>query len=235
MTQLNNGIFISCGSDGVINFFKILENQCSLIQSIKAHGGRAMKLREIYNGQLVSCSEDKTLNFYIYQNKNYIIEQKITTDIVIYNIIETGYKKLVLNGYQDKIIFFDINTRKIGNQISGIKLYVGLSNNMCNMNDKYLAVGGTDNIFIVDVESETKVNNIQVPGSNLITCIIKLNDNTLLTGDCSNAIRQWKISDDFLIQEYYKEKAHENQIRMIEKLDSGLIVSCSDDGFFKIW
>jgi hypothetical protein len=30
LTQLKNGIFISCGSDGKINFFKILENQCSL-------------------------------------------------------------------------------------------------------------------------------------------------------------------------------------------------------------
>ena len=43
LTQLNNRILISCGSDGKINFFKILENQCSLFQSINVHGGRAME------------------------------------------------------------------------------------------------------------------------------------------------------------------------------------------------
>ena len=60
----------SCGSEGKINFFKILENQCNLFQTINAHGGRAMKLRELeFNNLLVSCSEDKTLNFYIFQNE----------------------------------------------------------------------------------------------------------------------------------------------------------------------
>ena len=54
LTELKNKTFISCGSDGVINFFKILENQYNLIQKIKAHSGRAMKLRELENNQLVS-------------------------------------------------------------------------------------------------------------------------------------------------------------------------------------
>ena len=39
LTQLKNNMFISCGSDGVINFFKILENQYNLIQTIKDHSG----------------------------------------------------------------------------------------------------------------------------------------------------------------------------------------------------
>lgn len=234
LTQLKNNIFISCGSDGVINFFKILENQYNLIQAIKAHSGRAMKLRELENNQLVSCSEDQTLNFYIYQ-KEYIIEQKITTNISIYNEIETKNGKLVLTGNSDKIQFFDINKRKLENQISGIKLYGTLSNNMININEKLLAVGGTDNIFIIDITSQEKINEIKIPGSSCITCFCKLNDNILLTGDCSNTIRQFKISGEFLIQENLKEKSHGNQIRMIESFDNGIVITCSDDGSFKVW
>lgn len=237
LTQLKNNIFVSCGSDGVINFFKILENQFNLLQKIQAHSGRAMKIRELeINNQLVSCSEDKTLNFYIYQKeKEYIIEQKMTLNIDIWNEIETKNGKLVLTGNTDKIQFFDIKTRKLETQISGIKLYSSLSNNMININEKLLAVGGTDNIFIVDVINQKKVNEIKIPGSSCITCFCKLNDNCLISGDCSCSIRQWKITEEFLIQEKSKEKVHGEQIRMIEKFDNGLIVTCSDDCSFKIW
>ena len=124
-----------------------------------------------------------------------------------------------MTGDSDKIQFFDIKTRKSENKISGINLYPGLSNNMININEKLLAVGGTDNIFIIDVINQKKINEIKMPGSNYITCFCKLNDNCLITGDCSCSIRQLKISEDNLIQEKSKEKAHECQIRMIEKFD----------------
>ena len=235
LTQLKNDIFISCGSDGIINFFKIFENQCNKIQSIKAHSGRAMKLRELeLNKQLVSCSEDKTLNFYIYQNE-YIIEQKITIDAPICNQIETKNGKLVLAVSEDKIQFFDLNKRKMESQITGIKLYNGLSNNMININEKLIAVGGLDNILIIDVISQKKINVIAIPGSSYITCFNKFNDNILLTGDCSCTIRQWKITGEFLNQQYFKEKSHDFQIRFIEKYENGLIITCSDDGSLKLW
>ena len=234
LTQLKNNMLISCGSDGVINFFKILENQYNLIQTIKAHSGRAMKLRELDNNQLVSCSEDCTLNFYIYQ-KEYIIEQTIKTNISIYNEMETKNGKLVLTGSTDKIQFFDISKRKLENQINGIKLYGSLSNNMININEKLLAVGGTDNIFIINVITQTKINEVKIPGSSCITCFCKLNDNILLTGDCSNSIRQFKITGEFLIQEKLKEKSHGSQIRMIENFNNGIIITCSDDESFKLW
>ena len=79
------------------------------------------------------------------------------------------------------------------------------------------------------------MNEIKISGSSCITCFCTINDNILLTGDCSNSIRQWKINGENLIQEFLKEKSHESQIRMIEKYDNGLIVTCSDDASFKIW
>ena len=193
-----------------------------------------MKLRELENNQLVSCSEDNTLNFYIFQ-KEYTIEQKIKTNLSIWNIIETKNGKIVLTGSSEKIQFFDINTRKSENQISGIKLYGSLSNNIININEKLLAVGGTDNIFIIDVLSQTKINEVKIPGSSCITCFCLLNEHILLTGDCSNTIRQFKISDEFLVQEKIKENSHGSQIRMIEKFDNGVVITSSDDGSFKLW
>ncbi len=83
--------------------------------------------------------------------------------------------------------------RKSETQISGIKLYGSLSNNMININEKLLAVGLTDYIFIIDVLSQIKINEIKIPGSSCITRFCLLKDNILLIGDCSNAIRQFKI------------------------------------------
>ena len=235
LTQLKNGTFISCGSEGKINFFKIFENKCNLIQTINAHVGRAMKIRELQlNKQLVSCSEDNTLNFYIFENE-YKIEQKITLKMSIWNEIETNNGKIVLTGNSDKIQFFDINTRKEEKQLSGIKLYGSLSNNLINLNDTLLAVGGYENIFIINVLNQQKVNEIKVQGSNYITCFCKLNDDFILTGDCSGSIRQWKFSGELLVEEYLKQNSHGAQIRMIEKFNNGLIVSCSDDTTLKIW
>ena len=44
-----------------------------------------------------------------------------------------------------------------------------------------MAVGGTDNIFIINVLTQQKVNEIKISGSSCITCFCKINDNILLT------------------------------------------------------
>ena len=105
----------------------------------------------------------------------------MTTNIGIWNEIETKNGKIVLTGDQDKIQFFDINKRVLEKQITGINLYSSLSNNLININDTLLAIVGTDNIFIINVLTQQKVNEIKSQGSSSITCFCKLNDNILLT------------------------------------------------------
>ena len=41
---------------------------------------------------------------------------------------------------------------------------------MININEKILAVGDTDNIFIINVISQTKINEVTIAGSGYITC-----------------------------------------------------------------
>ena len=57
----------------------------------------------------------------------------------------------------------------------------------------------------------------------------------ILTGDASNAIKQWKIEGDNLILVYKKEKAHDNIVNFLLNLGNGYIASASNDNSIKIW
>ena len=62
-----------------------------------------------------------------------------------------------------------------------------------------------------------------------------LNKNMLLTGDASNAIKQWKIEGDNLILISKKENTHNNDISVLLNIGNGFIASGSDDASIKIW
>ena len=56
---------------------------------------------------------------------------------------------------------------------------------------------------------------IENPGSSLIFYFCLLNENTILTGDESKAIKQWKIEGDNLILISQKDKTHDRAIYVL--------------------
>ena len=62
-----------------------------------------------------------------------------------------------------------------------------------------------------------------------------INENTIITGDNSGRIRQYKKEGDNLILIYDKEKAHNKPINTLLNMPNNHFASCSDDDTIKIW
>ena len=98
-----------------------------------------------------------------------------------------------------------------------------------------LFVGGENKISLINVNQYNLVRVIDVPNSGWICAVCLLNENTLLTGDYCEVIRQWNIEGDNLRIISKKEKAHNDDIECLLKLGDGLIASGSDDLTIRIW
>ena len=98
-----------------------------------------------------------------------------------------------------------------------------------------LLIPGENQISIINTNQHNLVRKIEVPDSGWINGVCILNKNMLLTGDCSNTLRQWKIEEDNLILVSKKEKAHDNYIDVLLNIGNGFIASGSYDKTIKIW
>jgi len=101
------------------------------------------------------------------------------------------------------------------------------------INKDLLVIPGYNKISIINVNKYNIVRIIDVNGSGWICGVCLLNENILLTGDCNEIIRQWKIEGDNLILISLKEKVHNDNIRYLINIGDGHIASASKD--IKIW
>ena len=142
-------------------------------------------------------------------------------------------KILILNsGEKDKIQFFELNSRKLKEIININRvIHWGISNLLCMMNERCLCVGGSNKITLIDVYNKNIITEVQETGIH--KCLLKFNDNILLTGKYGG-ITQWRIGDTNLTFICKKEKAHQEYINEIIRFNNS-IISCSDDYSIKIW
>ena len=97
------------------------------------------------------------------------------------------------------------------------------------MKDVYVL--GQDKITIIDIYNKNIIREIQENGTH--RCLLKLNDNILLSGKDGDII-EWKISENNLKLVGKKEKAHQSSIIEIIRFNNS-IASCSNDNTIKIW
>ena len=98
-----------------------------------------------------------------------------------------------------------------------------------------LLIPGNNQISIINTNQHNLVRKIEVPGSSWICGVCMLNKNMLLTGDCSNTLRQWKIEGDNLILISQKEKVYNRDISYLINIGNGHIATSSKDKTIKIW
>ena len=141
--------------------------------------------------------------------------------------------ELIISGTDDKIQFFELNTKQLKEIINiNRDIHWGIDELLCMMNDKCLCVGGADKITIIDVYQKNIICEVEDKGAHI--CLFKLNDYILLSGKGDGSITQWKISQNNLIINFKKEKAHESNIRQIITLNE-FVATCSDDHSINIW
>ena len=194
-----------------------------------------LKIQELENGEIGLVALNSII-FYLNLNN------KLDEDFNLKNndnqigeyceMIPVKKGELVIRGRKNKIQFFEINTRKLKEIINingNISFYSYL---LCMINERCLCVGGSDKIYLIDVYNKTLIKEVSESGSHY--CLLKLNDNILLTGKDNGDITQWKIEENNLIFISKKEKAHQDWIGELIRFDD-LIISCSYDNSIKIW
>ena len=236
--QLSSGILASSSLDNTIKLFNINNNNYNVLQTLNYHQNCVYKVIELNNKKLVSCSDDKSIIFYFKNNNEYVLDYKISTNGLCWNIIQTKEDEICYLEYLDSndtcaIGFFDLLERKLISKINNIN-YGGL-NNLTMMSKDLLVIGGKNELTIINVNNHNIIRKINVPNSEWINAIYLLNENILLTGDENKRIIQWKINGDNLILTSKKELCHEIWIYTLIKIGNGLIISGDWKGVIKIW
>ena len=239
MIQLENGNLLSCSDgDKTMNEYQIYENNTyKLISQVKViNDNSPYKMLELETGDIGLVAYTSII---FYSNLNHQLKENYK---IQYNDNQIGKFKemigvkpgeLVLCGNKDKIQFFDLNSKELKEIINihkDIRFYI--SNLLCMMNERWLCVGGRDKITIIDVYNKNIIREVEENGAHI--CLLKLNDNILLTGTSSGNITQWKIEENNLTFVSKKENSHQKSIREIIYFNN-FIVSCSGDFSIKAW
>ena len=177
---------------------------------------------------------DSSIIFYVKDNLEYKKDYSFSTDSECYSIIQIKDNEICYSVY-NKICFYDLLEKKNINSISNISKTDDALGFFLMISKELLVIPGKEKISIVNVNEYKLVRIIQVPGASWIYNICMVNKNMILTGDSSNALRQWRIEGDNLILYSKHEKAHDNSIFVLLNLGNGHIASGSDDHTIKIW
>ena len=234
--QLKNGNLISCSyDDKTINEY---ENKTyRLISQIKVGKDKSPRqIKELNNGQIGLVASNSIIFYLNLNNKldeDFIIKSNDNQIGKYYEMLQVNPEEIVISGENDKIQFFEINSRKLKEIINIYRdIHWSPGNVLCMINEKCLCVGGQDKITLIDVYNKNIIREFIDNGIH--QCILKLNDNILLTGKNNGDITQWKINENNLIIISKKGKAHQNTIREIIRFNN-LLISCSSDYSIKIW
>ena len=237
--QLKNGNLLSCSyDDKTMNEYEIYENNTyKLISQVNAgKDSSPRQILELENGE-IGLVANNSIIFYLNFNNKLDEDFKIKfndNQIGQYKeMISVKPGELVMTGEKDKIQFFELNSRKLKEIINiNRDLRWNATKLLCMINERCLCVGGGEKITLIDVYNKSVIREVQEAGAHI--CLLKLNDNILLTGTSNNNITQWKINENNLTFISRKEKAHQQTIREIIRFND-LIISCSDDNSIKVW
>ena len=236
LTQLSSGELASCSEDNTIKLYNINGNNYNVIQTLSFHTNSVYKLIELKNKQLISCSADSSLIVYFKENNEYKIDYKFSTNGSCSSVLQTKTNEIC---YSEKTnnatCFFDILERKKIKTLENISKINSRDEKILMITEDILFIGGENKISLINVNQHNLIRVIDVPGSSYISAICLINNNTLITGDYSEVLRQWRIEGDNLIFVSKKEKIHSLDITSLLFLENKKLVSASDDKTIRIW
>ena len=232
--QLSSGELASCSGDKEIKIFKIEGIKYKILQTLKNHERSVYKIIELKNKDLVSCSTDSSILFFHKSNNQYINYYKITTNGSCYTAIQIKDNEICYS--EDKnstICFYDLKEKKIKSSISKISKKNTNRELLFMIKKNLLLIPGQNKISIVDINQYKIIRVIEVLGSDYICSVCMLNENMILTGDCSKMIKQWKIEGNNLILISKKQNSDDYSINSLINIDDNHIASASNS--IKVW
>ena len=229
INELKNGKIISCSLDGSFKIIKIFYSNKAYIfdKIIKAHDKCVYKVIELENKKLASCSEDKSIKIWQREKGNYKLIHNLEKDV--FSIISIKKNILVFGSFENKsITFWDYEKNEIIKELKNIKTN-GFINSISLINENLLGVGGHEFIYLIDIKNYQILINYET--ISYVYSIIKLNDNSFLTGEDCGKIRNWKLSKDIIILIDTKEKILDNYVTSIIQPDDNTLIFSSTSSF----
>ena len=236
--QLNSGKLASCSWDKTINIFNINDNNYEKVQTLDYHKDSIYKIIELKNENLVSCSEDSSIIFYYKDNSKYQIDYGFSASGSCSSIIQTKENEICYLEYINSkynICFFDLKAKKIKCTISNINCNGSFYKTFNLIKKDLLAVGGDNNIYIINVNQYRLIKEIKIENSYSFYGFCMINKDMFLTGNDKGILMQFRIEGDNLNLISQKENAHEGDVCALLNLGNGHIASCSEDKSIKIW
>ena len=238
LIQLKNGNLLSCSyADKTLNEYEIIDNNTyKLLSQVNVGNNniprQIIELEDFRIGLVAGNSNIffSNLNNKLVEDFNIKCNENQLGLYLEMIMVKTG--EFVIRGKKEKIQFFELNSRQL-KEIININTNIDYYGCMlCMIDKRCLCLGGTDKITLIDVYNKNIIREIQDNISHI--CLLKLNENILLTGTNNGDLTQWKINDNNITFVIKKEKAHERNIYEIIKFND-LIISCSFDNSIRIW
>ena len=240
--QLKDNTLICCSSDSKIYLIKLLNNNMyEIVQELINHTKWVNKVIEINNMNLISCSFDNKIKIWKKNNNNnlYFNSDEIKFKEHIFDIIEISNNKIISSHNVNILNVIDINKKTIINKLK-VEDKSNWNNNLCLINKNILIFAANKYIHLINIIEMKILFFILI--ENKIGSIISFynnnnnnnnNDNIFYTGDKKGNLIQWKIINEKIVLNYYKN-VHTNWINNIKIDKYNRIITASEDGLIKI-
>jgi WD40 repeat protein len=222
-------IIISCSLDGTFKSIKIFYlNKAYIFDNIiKAHNKGVYKVIELDNKKLASCSEDNTIKIWQREKGKYNLIRNLEKNV--FTILSLKNNIIVYASFDNKSIsFWDYEKNEIIKELSDIRTN-GFINSISLINDNLLGVGGHEFIYLIDLKNYQILINYET--ISYVYSLLKLNNNTFLTGEDCGKIRNWELSQNMISLIDCREKILDNYITSIIQPDDNTLIFCSNSSF----
>ena len=218
---MQSGYLFSSACEECI-IYDIKENSYEIIQKLGDLYGDTPKSIELDNGDIVCL----TKGFHIFKKDPaqniYNLFKTIKEDKFFNDVIQINHDKIITsNNVDQQLKIYDVNSWAILTQINGVQ--VGSYNNcLYQIDSKYLIVGGTEMIYLIDLNTcaiKEKIDN-----NYEIFAISPINDKIFLTTGNEGTITQWKFENNEIKKEHEKEKLAKEECLCMKVLDNGKIL-----------
>ena len=147
----------------------------------------------------------------------------------VFTILSLKNNIIVYASFDNKSIsFWDYEKNEIIKELSDIRTN-GFINSISLINDNLLGVGGHEFIYLIDLKNYQILINYET--ISYVYCLLKLNNNTFLTGEDCGKIRNWELSQNMISLIDCREKILDNYITSIIQPDDNTLIFCSNSSF----
>ena len=202
------------------------------------------KIIELQNENLITFSLDYSFKIWKLNNNNqYEKIYEFKDSNYLSDGLEIKDNEIILyavNTNPNSLVFYNLNKNEKIRTLNNLNLMFScIGERIIKINNDEVAIAGDKKVYLIDIKNylDNKKNLIlhEIDYDCCNYCILKLSNKLFLTGDAKGTITQYKIENNKIIKESYKNKSHENEIYSIFKFNGMIISGGYKSNGIKIW